>query len=85
MFGRGDVWTWTAIDADGKLMIAWLVGLRDAGYAHEFLTHLRKRLANRVRLTTDGHRPHYIAVPGVFGESIDYAMRAGGRTRGPSV
>jgi IS1 family transposase len=73
-YGYGDVWTWTAIDADSKLIVSYMAGLRDAGYAHEFLTDLRKRLANRVQLTTDGHRPYYVAVPGVFGDDVDYAM-----------
>src|SRR5437870_8738557 len=52
--GVGDVWTWTGIDADAKLIIAWLVGDRDAGCAYEFMTDVASRLANRVQLTTDG-------------------------------
>ena len=73
-FGYGDVWTWIAIDADTKLVPCWLVGLRDAGYAFEFLKDLRGRLANRVQLTTDGHRVYFNAVEDVFGTDIDYAM-----------
>ncbi len=73
-FGYGDVWTWIAIDADTKLVPCWLVGLRDAGYAFEFLKDLRSRLANRVQLTTDGHRVYFNAVEDVFGTDIDYAM-----------
>ncbi len=73
-FGYGDVWTWVAIDADTKLVPCWLVGLRDAGYALEFIKDLRGRLANRVQLTTDGHRVYFNAVDYVFGADIDYAM-----------
>ncbi len=73
-FGYGDVWTWIAIDADTKLVPSWLVGLRDAGYAFEFMRDLRSRLANRVQLTTDGHRVYFNAVEDVFGSEIDYAM-----------
>ena len=73
-YGYGDVWTWTAIDADSKLIVSYMAGLRDAGYAHEFLSDLRKRLASRVQLTSDGLRLYFVAVPEVFGEAIDYAM-----------
>ncbi|MFC1916195.1 IS1 family transposase [Chloroflexota bacterium] len=73
-FGYGDVWTWTAIDAETKLVPCWLVGLRDAGYAFEFMTNLQGRLANRVQLTTDGHRVYLQVVEDVFGADIDYAM-----------
>jgi IS1 family transposase len=57
-FGFGDVWTWVAIDADTKLVPNWLVGKRDAGYAYQFIADLSDRLANRVQLTTDGHRAY---------------------------
>ena len=73
-FGYGDVWTWTAIDADTKLILSWMVGLRDAGYAFRFMRDLQARLANRVQLTTDGHRVYLSAVEDVFGADIDYAM-----------
>ncbi len=73
-WGYGDVWTWTAIDADTKLVPAWLVGLRDAGYAYEFMSNLAKRLVNRVQLTTDGHKAYLTAVDGAFADNIDYAM-----------
>jgi len=73
-FGYGDVWTWVAIDADTKLVPCWLVGLRDAGYAFEFMRDLRSRLANRVQLTTDGHRVYFNAVEDAFGAEVDYAM-----------
>src|SRR5580658_9377021 len=58
----GDVWTWTAIDADTKLVIGWLVGQRDAGFASVFLQDVESRLANRIQLTTDGHKMYLIAV-----------------------
>jgi len=70
----GDVWTWTALDSDSKLMVSWLVGHRDAGYAHAFVTDLASRLANRVQLTTDGQKLYLTAVESAFGADIDYAM-----------
>jgi hypothetical protein len=73
-FGVGDVWTWTAMDADSKLMISYLVGSRDAGYAFEFMSDVASRLSNRVQLTTDGHRADLEAVEGVFGINVDYAQ-----------
>jgi IS1 family transposase len=73
-FGIGDVWTWTAMDADSKLMVSWLVGGRDAGTAYGFVQDLAKRLANRVQLTTDGHRAYLSAIEENFGSEIDYAM-----------
>lgn len=73
-FGYGDVWTWTAIDADTKLVPSWLVGLRDAEYAHEFMADLKSRLANRVQITTDGHNVYLWAVEDAFGANVDYAM-----------
>jgi len=73
-FGYGDVWTWTAIDADTKLVPAWVVGLRDAGYAFAFMKNLANRLDNRVQMTTDGHRVYLNAIEDVFGADIDYAM-----------
>ncbi len=73
-FGFGSVWTWTAICADTKLMISWLVGERSAPYAIKFIDDLASRLAHRVQLTTDGHSPYLKAVEGAFGSEIDYAM-----------
>ncbi len=70
----GDVWTFTAIDAETKLVISWLVGRRDAGCAADFLQDVAGRLANRIQLTTDGHRMYLIAVPDAFGDEIDYAQ-----------
>jgi IS1 family transposase len=72
--GRGDVWTWTAIDAETKLVPAWYIGNRDAGAAYHFMHDLAGRLANRVQLTTDAHRPYLEAVDGAFGTEIDYAQ-----------
>lgn len=72
--GAGDVWTWTALDSDSKLIVSFLVGGRDAGYAIEFMDDLRARLANRVQLTTDGHRAYLEAVEGAFGGDVDYAQ-----------
>jgi IS1 family transposase len=71
---RGDVWTWTALDADSKLIVSWMIGGRDAETANIFMDDLKARLANRVQLTTDGHRPYLQAVDGAFGDDVDYAM-----------
>ncbi len=73
-FGYGDIWTFVAIDAKTKLVPCWLVGYRDAGHAFEFIDDLRQRLANRVQLTTDGHKMYLEAVEGAFGADVDYAM-----------
>ncbi len=73
-FGFGDLWTWTAIDADSKLMIGWLVGTRDADAAHAFMMDVSNRLANRIQLTSDGHKAYLDAVTGAFGTMVDYAM-----------
>lgn len=72
--GVGDVWTWTAMDADSKLVISWLVGGRDAGYATEFIDDLAGRLATRVQLTTDGRRVYLEAVESAFGAGVDFAQ-----------
>ena len=73
-FGYGDVWTWTAICADTKLIPTWYVGDRGAGSAWEFMRDLAPRLAERVQLTTDGHRVYLEAVDEAFRGNIDYAM-----------
>ena len=70
----GDTWTWTAIDADSKMIVSYLVGGRDAEYAMWFMDDLRRRLANRVQLTSDGHRAYLEAVEGAFGADVDYAQ-----------
>lgn len=73
-WGYGDVWTWTAIDPDTKLIASWLVGWRGEPEAVDFLMDLRGRLANRIQLTTDGHIAYRGAVERVFGNDIDYAQ-----------
>lgn len=73
-FGYGDVWTWTAIDADTKLVPSWMIGRRNTATAKIFMEDLAKRLANRVQLTTDGHKPYLEAVENAFGSDIDYSM-----------
>ena len=70
----GDIWTWTAIDADFKLVLSWLIGSRDAGAAYEFIQDVAARLRSRVQLTTDAHKPYLSAVEDAFGADIDYAM-----------
>lgn len=83
----GDVWTWTAMDPDTKLVIAYLAADRSAQSALALMDDLASRLANRVQLTTDGHKPYLEAVEGAFGADIDYAQLvkiygdAGGRGR----
>ena len=70
----GDVWTWTAIDSDSKLIVSWLVGGRDANTAMAFMNDVRLRLLSRVQLTTDGHRTYIEAVEQAFGADVDYAQ-----------
>lgn len=72
--GVGDVWTWTAIDADTKLAITWLVGERDGGTAWEFTHDLAGRLNSRVQLTTDGLHAYLDAIIDNFGPYVDYAQ-----------
>jgi len=71
--GVGSMWTWTALDADSKLMISWRVGARDASHAHAFIRDVQERLANRIQLTTDGNRLYLDAVLDNFAQ-IDFAM-----------
>jgi IS1 family transposase len=73
-FGYGDVWTYTAIDPDSKLVPSWLVGERYGADARAFIADLGSRLANRVQITTDGHRPYIEAIEAEFGQNVDYAM-----------
>ena len=70
----GDLWTWTAIDADTKLIPSFYVGRRDSDAAHLFISDLAGRLTSRVQLTSDGHKPYLEAVEASFGADIDYAM-----------
>ena len=72
--GAGDVWTWTAIDADTKLMVSYFVGDRSGESAMILMDDLRSRLSNRVQLTTDGHKAYLEAVEGAFGGDVDYAQ-----------
>jgi IS1 family transposase len=72
--GAGDVWTWTGLDPDSKLIISWVVGSRDADCAKSLMDDLAARLAFRVQLTTDGHSAYLEAVEDAFGANIDYAM-----------
>ena len=73
-FGIGDVWTWTAIDAETKLVPCWLVGKRDAACAERFIRDLAGRLANRIQLTSDGLKVYINAVDEAFGGEVDYAQ-----------
>ena len=73
-FGFGDVWTWTALCADSKLIISYGIDRRDEEAAQAFIHDLRSRLANRVQLTTDGHKVYLTAVANSFGTEVDYAM-----------
>jgi IS1 family transposase len=73
-FGVGDVWTFTAIDADSKLCVSWLVGPRDSATATEFMEDLAGRLSNRIQLSTDGLSTYLDAVDAAFGTDVDYAM-----------
>ena len=70
----GDVWTWTAIDADSKLIVSWLVGERDGQSAYDFMMDLAGRLATRVQLTSDGLALYEGAVEEAFGADVDYAQ-----------
>jgi hypothetical protein len=72
--GYGDVWTWAAIDADTKLVPCWRISDRNAWHAQHSMYDLAARLANRVQLTTDGHRVYLTAVEQAFGNDTDYAM-----------
>lgn len=71
---EGSVWTWTAIDADSKLCVSYLVGGRDGGYAYEFMYDIADRIEDRMQLTSDGHKAYLDAVEDAFGDNIDYAM-----------
>jgi IS1 family transposase len=69
----GDVWTWTAIDADSRFMISWLVGGRDVPTAYTFLADVRNRCANRLQITTDGLTVYLRVMDAVFGDDVDWA------------
>ena len=72
--GWGDIWVWIGIDADTKLVVSYLVGGRDGGWAMEFMEDCASRIKGRVQITTDGHRSYLDAVEGEFGLDCDYAM-----------
>jgi IS1 family transposase len=72
--GWGDAWTWTALDADTKLCVSYLVGGRDKGWANEFVGDLAERIIGRPQITTDAHAPYLSAIENAFGESVDYAQ-----------
>jgi len=72
--GAGNAWTWTALDADSKMILSWAIGRRDAMTALHVMDDLRERLANRVQITTDGLRAYVEAVEAAFGGDVDYAM-----------
>jgi IS1 family transposase len=72
--GRGDVWTWSALDADSKLIVTWRVGPRDSETAYDFMSDLKARLANRVQLTSHGLRAYIEAVGKTFGDDVDFAQ-----------
>jgi len=85
--GAGDTWTWTAL-TDKKLILSYLVGGRDAGYATDFMADVADRLDNRVQLTTDGHKAYLNAVEDAFGGNVDYAQLVklyGAAPQGPQV
>src|SRR3984893_10607410 len=80
--GAGDTWTWTALEADTKLVVSYFVGGRDSDCAKWFMGGVASRLANRVQLTSDGHKAYLDAVERAFGADVDYAQLV--RLYGPS-
>lgn len=72
--GWGDCWTWTAIDADTKLVPCWLVGPRNAQAAHYFIRDLAQRMRDRIQLTSDGFGAYPVAVDRHFGSDVDFAQ-----------
>ncbi|MDI1295778.1 MAG: helix-turn-helix domain-containing protein [bacterium] len=81
--GAGDTWTWTALDADSKMIVSYLVGDRSGESAMDLMDDLRSRLANRVQLTTDGHKAYLEAVEGAFGADVDFAQLV--KLYGPTI
>lgn len=73
-FGYGDVWTWTALDADTKLVPCWSIGYRNADDASIFIDDLASRLSSKIQLTSDGHKAYLSPIEDAFGCDIDYAM-----------
>jgi len=74
VFGKGDIWTWVAIDAETKLVPSWLIGRRGYEYAKVFVADVAGRMASRIQLTSDGHKAYLQAVEEAFGSEVDYAM-----------
>ena len=72
--GFGDVYTWTALDADNRLMVSWVVGKRSPAHADAFIADLKSRIVNRPQITTDGYAPYFTAVEKAFGENVDFAI-----------
>ncbi len=70
----GDIWTWTAIDADSKLIVSWNIGNRDADCANSFMHNVADRVKRYVQLTSDGHHAYLNAVGEAFGDNIDFAQ-----------
>jgi IS1 family transposase len=70
----GDTWVWVAIDAESKLIVSWLVGNRDGGTARIFMNDLASRLANRIQLSTDGHKTYLSTVPEAFAYDVDWGI-----------
>ncbi len=81
--GAGDVWTWTALDADTKLIVSYFVGDRSGESAIALMDDLQGRLANRVQITTDGHKAYVEAIEGTFGGDVDYAQLV--KLYGPTI
>jgi IS1 family transposase len=74
IYGAGDTWTWTALEADTKLIVSYFLGSRDSDCAKRFMVDVASRLATRVQLTSDGHKAYLDAVEGAFGADVDYAQ-----------
>jgi IS1 family transposase len=72
--GAGSVWTWTAIDAESKLIVSWLVGDRDGAHARAFVDDISERVTSRIQITTDGLKAYVEAIDGAFGGDVDYAV-----------
>ena len=72
--GFGDVWTWTAIDANSKLIVSWFVRDRSANSANDFMNNVASRLKDRVQLTTDGHKAYLDAIEDAFSGQVDFAQ-----------
>ncbi len=70
----GDVWTWTALDAETKLIVTYAAGDRTLSCARLFMEDLKQRLANRVQITSDGHRAYVEAVDKAFGDDVDFVQ-----------